>query len=276
MNVYEIVTKEIMQKLEDGTIPWQKPWNAELPMNLISKKEYRGINLFLLNMKRFTNPYWLSFKQVDELGGSVRSGEKGSMVVFYKWFQKIDIDNEVKDEFPILRYYKVFNADQCTGLNIPKLEAKLEFAPIEKCEQIIDQMNNKPSINHDGNAAYYRPSNDSVTMPPKEIFKSIPEYYSTLFHEITHSTGHQSRLNRNTLTDICPFGSTNYSKEELVAEMGAAFLCGHAQIENKTIDNSASYIKGWLERLKNDSRLVLQAAGLAQKAVDYILNREVK
>ena len=276
MNVYEIITNQIVEKLEQGTVPWQKPWNSELPKNMVSNKEYRGVNLFLLNMKRFTSPYWLSFKQVNEQGGSVKSGEHGSFVVFYKWVEKAQGDGFI-EEFPILRYYKVFNLDQCNGLKFPAPQSKLEFKPIENCENVISAMPNKPGIEYKDSAAYYRPLTDTVNLPNKEMFRSIPEYYSTLFHELTHSTGHKNRLDRNTLTDICPFGSTNYSKEELIAEMGASFLCGHTGIENKTINNSASYIDGWLNRLKNDKRLLLVAAGQAQKAVDYILNkREVK
>jgi antirestriction protein ArdC len=282
MKVEEIITTRIMEKLESGTVPWHRPWaGGEYPKNLITKKEYRGINVFILSAMSFGSPYWLSFKQAQELGGTVRKGEKGTPVVFWKWLNKKDENGVLtEDKFPMLRYYTVFNVQQVDGIDekkIPELAVKYnELERLGICESVVNAMPNRPAITYNDQRAYYRPSDDSVNMPKMESFDGSEEYYSTLFHELTHSTGHEKRCNRKGLE--CPdgawssFGSTPYAKEELVAEMGAAFLCGHCQIENKTIDNSAAYIKSWLGKLKNDSKLVIMAAAQAQKATDYILN----
>lgn len=277
MNVYDIITEQIIQRLQQGTIPWQQPWkSAGAPKNLVSKKEYRGINVFLLASQHHQSPYWLTFKQAQDLGGHIRKGEHGSKVVFWKMLNLETDDADAEDArlIPLLRYYTVFNVDQCDGITAPEGETvNRPFEPIQVCESVVAGMPNRPNLGHNDARAYYQPSMDWVNMPKPETFRSNEDYYSVLFHELTHSTGHQSRLNRSTLTDLCPFGSTNYSKEELVAEMGAAFLCGHTGIENCTIDNSAAYTKGWLTRLQNDAKLVVIAAAQAQKAADYILGR---
>ena len=174
----------------------------------------------------------------------------------------------------MLRYYRVFNIEQTEGIKTPEPEKadKRKFTPIEQCEIIIDYMPNRPVIQHKFQSAWYRPSEDLINMPLPETFKSDEGYYSILFHELAHATGHESKLNRATLTDMAPFGTTNYSKEELVAEMAASMLCGETGIINRTIQNSASYIQGWLRKLRGDSRLVVQAAAQAQKAADCIRN----
>ena len=171
---------------------------------------------------------------------------------------------------PLLRYYTVFNLEQTTGIETPMEPHKQTFQPIERCEALVASMPQRPTLHHGEPRAYYRPLVDAINMPRPELFDSPEEYYSTLFHEMTHSTGHERRLNRPTLTDLCPFGSTNYSKEELVAEMGAAFLCGVCGIENRTVDNSAAYIASWLRVLKNDKQMVILAAAQAQRAADFI------
>jgi antirestriction protein ArdC len=170
----------------------------------------------------------------------------------------------------MLRYYTVFNLEQTTGIETPMELHKQTFQPIERCEALVTSMPQRPTLHHGEPRAYYRPSVDAINMPRPELFDSPEEYYSTLFHELTHSTGHARRLNRPTLTDLCPFGSTNYSKEELVAEMGAAFLCGICGIENRTVDNSAAYIASWLRVLKHDKQMVILAAAQAQRAADFI------
>jgi antirestriction protein ArdC len=178
----------------------------------------------------------------------------------------------------MLRYYSVFNVEQCDGIEYPKPDVPtFEFTPIERAEQIVAGMPNKPEITSGGDSAYYRPSLDQVNMPPKERFERPEYFYDTLFHELTHATGHESRLNRKGVADKdehSQFGSDPYAREELVAEMGASFLCGHAGIVERTIDNSAAYIGHWLEQLKQDPRLVIVAAGQAQKAADYILGTQ--
>ena len=179
-----------------------------------------------------------------------------------------------------MKYYYVFNVLQCEKIpenKIPRQEAmERTFNPIRQSEMIVKIMPKRPAIEFNNSRAYYSPVNDSVHMPKKELFHSDEELYSTLFHELVHSTGHESRLKRTGIFDSSFYGDNQYSREELVAEMGAAFLCSIAGIENKTIDNSASYINSWLQRLKNDRKLVVIAAGSAQKACDFITNRKIK
>jgi antirestriction protein ArdC len=271
--VYEIITERIIEELEKGTAPWHKPWaSGEMPKSLISKKEYRGLNIFLLNSRGFTSPYFLSFKQCKEKGGSIRSGEKGTPVIFWKWLEKEDEDGNPK-KYPLLRYYTVFNVSQCESIEDPFTEStRNDFTPIDECERIVDGMPLKPEIKLNGVGACYSPIKDMVYMPLREQFDNPEYFYSTLFHELTHSTGHESRLNRDVKNG---FGSEKYSKEELIAEMGASFLCGISGIENKTVDNSASYINSWLSRLKKDKKLVVLAGANAQKAVDFIRGKEL-
>lgn len=280
-DVYQIITDRILDQLEQGCVPWQKPWRSVggvAPTNLHSGRPYRGINVFLLSVAPFSSPYWLTFRQAKERGGHVKAGSKGYPVVYWNWREVTEEttgNEEPKTKLvPFLRYYTVFNVEQTEGVAYPKPETlDNNNNSIEACEQIVANMPHRPVIRHQGDAAYYQPTADRVTMPPMGLFRSSEEYYSTLFHELTHSTGHESRLARPTLTELCPFGSTNYSKEELVAEMGAAFLCGQTGIENRTIDNSAAYIKNWLSKLRNDRKMVVCAAAQAQKAADLILGR---
>lgn len=281
--VYDVINSRIMELLEQGTVPWRKPWNVEsnMPKNLISRKDYRGVNVFLLSCMPYSSPYWLTFKQVQDRGGYVRKGEKSTPVVFWKWIDKKDTDtqdNEItgtKGKVPMLRYYSVFNLDQVEGIKAPEpKEVIKEFNPIQKADEIIADMPLRPDIRHGGNRAYYSPSNDYIQLPHQHTFQSPEEYYSTAFHELAHATGHTSRVGRKSILEPSYFGSHEYSKEELVAEMGAAFLCGHTGIENKTIGNSAAYIQGWLRKLKDDKTLLIHAAAQAQKAADFILNRK--
>ncbi len=279
--VYDVINNRIMELLEQGTVPWRKPWNADsnMPKNLISRKDYRGVNVFLLSCMPFGSPYWLTFKQVQDRGGYVRKGEKSTPVVFWKWIDKKDADiqdNEItgtKGKVPLLRYYSVFNLDQVEGIKAPEPQEIIkEFNPIQKAEEAIAAMPLRPDIKYGGNRAYYSPSNDYIQLPHQHTFQSPEEYYSTAFHELAHATGHTSRVGRKSILEPSYFGSHEYSKEELVAEMGAAFLCGHTGIENRTIQNSAAYIQGWLRKLKDDKTLLIHAAAQAQKAADFILN----
>lgn len=276
-DVYQIVTDRIVRLLESGTVPWHKPWKGgnQWPQNFVSRKVYRGINLFLLNAASYSSPFWLTFKQVQSLGGHVRKGEQSFPVVFWK-ILKEEGDGEEK-RIPFLRFHKVFNVAQCEGINvpiIPPLEGKSTFQPLDKCEQVVAAMPKRPEIDHNGARACYSPSLDAVSMPEARLFETSEGYYSTLFHELTHATGHVTRLNRKEITDPIRFGSDPYSREELVAEMGAAFLCGHCEIENKTLDQSASYIQSWLAKLKEDRKFVVHAAAQAQRACDFILDVE--
>jgi antirestriction protein ArdC len=282
-NVYEIITDRILKQLEAGTAPWHKPWQTKgpngLPRNLVSGHPYRGINVWILASSGYASPYWLTFRQATELGGHVRSGQKGSPVVFWKFGTREVQDGEeiIERKSVLCRYYTVFNTSQCEGLPVQPDQATEPLPPInpiDNCDQIVTQWLDKPTIQHGSNRACYSKSLDLVQMPDRVSFDNAEEYYSTLFHELTHSTGHPHRLNRSTLATFERFGDEKYSAEELVAEMGAAFLCGLTGIENKTIRNSAAYLQSWLEVLKQDSRLVLVAAGQAQKATDLILSQQ--
>ena len=271
---YEIVTESIIKQLESGVAPWRKPWRTEPPTNLVSKKEYRGINIFLLASLGYGSRYWVTYRQAQTLGGSVKKGQHGSKVVFWK-FDEYRKENKETGETEnrksiLLRYYTVFNLEQCDGIKSP--EAVPVIHPIEQCEHIVNSMPNQPGFEQDSRACY-RPSTDTVGMPARSAFDSAEGYCSTLFHELTHSTGHPSRIGRDGIMEHNPFGTEDYSKEELVAEMGAAMLCGVAGVESRTLENSASYLQSWINRLRSDSRLIVSAASQAQKAADYILGR---
>ena len=278
MDIYSIITEKIIASLEGGVIPWRKPWVSGLPSNYITEKPYSGINLLLLGMPQYSSPYWLTFKQVDKLGGSVNKGEKGSFIVYYTFVNKTDsiVDDDGEQLFnlksyPVLKYYKVWNWEQTTGLPEKKLP-EFDTDMLSCCDDIVNSITDT-SVIKTGGKACYQPSTDSIFMPDIKSFLSSEEYYSTLFHELTHWTGHHSRLNREGLKKIA-FGSECYSKEELVAEMGASFLCGVSGISGKIIDNSTAYIQSWLKVIKGDKKFILSAAAQAQKAVDFILNRQ--
>lgn len=280
MDVYQLITDRLLAILEAGTVPWRKPWNYGSdggPLNLVSKRHYQGINCFLLACTPHSSPYWLTYRQAQALGGNVRRAEKGSLVIFWKMYEKDDPKAEDgKKRLPILRYYTVFNVEQCEGVTAPASDAGTwhEHDPIEAAEKIQLAMPNRPVVEIGGIRACYSPSRDHVQIPELFRYEQPEEYYCTLFHELAHSTGHQSRLNREGIIESHYFGSPDYSREELVAEMAAAFLCGHTGIENVTIQNSAAYLQSWIRVLKGDKRLAVTAAAQAQKAADYILNRK--
>lgn len=285
-SIYQTVTDRIISSLKAGVIPWEKPWKAPrfsggpFPRNFFTGKPYRGVNVLLLWSSDFTSPFWLTFKQAQELKGHVRKGEVGTPIVFYKQLpedkKKQAANDEENDRAPfLLCHYTVFNVEQCEGLNLPELEQPTNAPAVhedELCESIVTGWTNRPALHLTSPTeyrAYYRPSADSVHMPERSRFVDAPHYYSTLFHELVHSTGHTSRLNR-TFGDH--FGDELYSKEELVAEMGAAFLCAIAGIANEHTDrNTTAYIQNWISKLEEDNRLVIHAAANAQRAADCIL-----
>lgn len=276
----ERITARIVQQLETGTVPWRKPWHggeAGHPRNLVSNRQYRGINVFLLACAAPESPYWLTFQQASRLGGHVRRGEKSTPVVFWRWLEREDADSGEIVRYPLLRSYSVFNVEQCElppGKVPPSVAApENEFEPVAACERVVAEMPNPPAICLGGGSACYRPATDTVRVPQPQRFDSAAEYHATLFHELSHATGHESRLNRPGVTSEIHFGTRTYAREELIAEMGAAFLCGHCGIENAVIDNSAAYIAGWLRKLRDDKRLVVHAAAAAQKAADVVLGR---
>lgn len=275
-DVYTDVTNRVIEMLEKGVAPWRRPWKIAglLPTNFRSKKVYRGINLLVLSMACHTSPFWVTFNQAKELGGRIKTGEKGTTVVFWKFLRALERgeSGEIReDRVPIMRHYIVFNLDQTEGIEIPKQEAEAPaFDSIAVADKIMAEMPEPPEIRHDGARASYDSHNDIVAMPPRSAFTSSSAYYSTLLHEIGHATGSVKRLGRPAIVSGGHFGDGDYSQEELVAEFTSAFLCAHAGIENE-IEQSAAYLQGWLSVLRADKKMLVQAAGLAQRAANYVL-----
>lgn len=274
-NVYQIVTDRIIEEMQKGVIPWEKPWTGVRAgaFNRISKRPYSLLNQMLL---KHTGEY-ATFKQWSELGGKIKKGEKSEVIVFWK-ITEIEEENEdnekVKKNIAILRYYNVFHISQVEG--VKPLESPFpEVEPIEEADRIINDYVAREHIDFTecaSNKAYYSPSMDCVVVPMKEQYKLINEYYSTTFHELTHSTGHKTRLDRLESGAVAAFGSETYSKEELVAEIGSASIMNLLGIETtKTFRNSAAYIQSWINVLKNDNKFIVSAASKAEKAVNFIL-----
>ncbi len=274
LTAYDTVTESIIKQLESGVAPWRKPWRTEMPANLVSRKQYRGINIFLLSARGYGSAYWVTYRQAQALGGSVRKTEQGTKVVFWKFDeyrkQSSETGKTESHKSILLRYYTVFNVEQCEKIKSP--EPAFLINPLEQCDSIVRCMPNPPGFTQDSQACY-RPTTDTVGMPARSAFNSAEKFYSTLFHELTHATGHPSRVGREGIMNHNPFGSEDYSKEELVAEMGAAMLCGAAGIEAQTLGNSAAYLQAWISKLRSDCRLIISAASQAQKAADYVLAR---
>ncbi len=234
---YDTITNRILDQLEKGNIPWQRPWasrgEAGLPRNLRTLKPYRGINVWVLMSAGYSSPYFLTFKQAQELGGSVRKGEHGLPVVYWQFGEhsKANGDGELENhEYAFCRYYTVFNVCQCENLAVtpvPPPDEHPEIPPIQACDAVVSDWQGKPEITHGTDRACYIPRYDRVNMPDRNTFDSSEFYYSVLFHELGHSTGHEKRLARNTLLEIESWGDTQYSREELCAEMTAAYLCGN-------------------------------------------------
>jgi antirestriction protein ArdC len=281
VDVYEIVTDRIIELLEAGTVPWQKPWtDAGIPMNLISKRPYRGINLWLLLSLNYERNLFLTWDQLKKIGGSVNQGEHGHVIAFWKTVKKEPGElNELSNQkiVPLLRYYKVFNVTQCRELpdNLVEAIPNKEHDPRLECENIIRNMKQCPPVKHQGQQAFYDVQKDYINMPKEKTFKDYEGYYSTLFHQMVHSTGHERRLNRKSITEMAEFGSEMYSLEELIAEIGSSYLSSYSGIMNSTIQNSVAHIGGWLTKLKCDKQFIVHASGFAQKAVDFILNTSI-
>jgi antirestriction protein ArdC len=240
---------------------------------MISKKPYRGINVFILSLMGYKSPFWLSYKQASELGGQVKKGEHGCPVVFWKWIEVIEDESGNKldkpKKIPFLRYYTVFNSEQCDGIETPPIDHKPhDFIPLAEAEKIANNMPNPPKLTFEENRAYYRASTDTVNMPKKEDFDGAEEYYCTLFHELGHSTGHKTRLDR--FEPGAQFGSDPYAREELVAELCSAILCGETGL-NPNIEQTSAYIANWRKVILDKPGIVLKAASQAQIAAEWIL-----
>jgi len=291
VSVFKVYTDQminnIKQAIEDGTgAPWHKPWTGigGDHQNAISGHVYQGMNPFFLDMlggHLYEDYRWLTYSQAKKAGGTIKDGEYQKSIALLKpiIIERKEDKNKPKDEvitFPIFRYYRVWNAEQWEGLDIEPLvkpDAK-EFVPVEEAEKIVSAMSDRPEIFNNGkNRAYYRMEEDTIHLPDKSGFDKGNEYYSTLFHEIGHSTGHQSRVGRKGIENFDHFGSGQYAKEELVAEFVSAILCRQAGIDN-TRENSEAYLKSWIGKLKNDEKLLVSASSQAHKAVKYILGGE--
>jgi antirestriction protein ArdC len=210
------------------------------------------------------------------MGGTIRRGSKGMPIIFWQIRDGVDRDGKAKRDF-LLRFFTVFNVAQTERIALPPPVFCKPFDPIARCESIVAGYQGAPRIEHGGSRAYYSPPEDRIQMPPRDSFFSAPDYYSVLFHELSHSTGAATRLNRSGVADLAKFGRhAEYAKEELVAEVASAFLSADAGIAPAVIDQSSSYIAGWLKALQNDPRMVIEASALAQRATELILGREAR
>lgn len=276
-SVKEIVVKRLLEAMEKGVCPWRKPWKDSglKPCNIAGRK-YSGLNWFILSLMPYAKPIYLTFNQAKKMGGSVKKGEKGVPVIFWKMLVKENAQG-VRETIPMLRYYTVFNISQVENITLPKRFSapvpEREFTPIESAEKIYEGMQNRPALAFGGDRACYIPAMDECHMPEKTQFESEEHFYATLFHELSHSTGHTSRLNRKEVMGGTFFGSHDYSLEELVAEMSSAMICAETGIEQPILENSAAYLNSWYSQLSKDPGMLITAASKAQKAADYIIGK---
>jgi antirestriction protein ArdC len=281
-DLYQAVTDGILAKLDEGVIPWRRPFAGygqnKMPRNYNSNRPYRGINVFILAFAGYGSPYWLTFKGAQAAGGQVRKGERGTLVVFWKRILVDDRDNPGKKKaIPLLRYFNVFNVEQCDGVDPTRgageqPEEDATFDPIESAEGVLSRYfdrDDAPELRISGNVATYEILGDVVTVPEPARFDVREEFYSAAYHEAVHSTGAASRLARKGI--VGKRSTEGYADEELTAEMGAAMLCAVAGIAPATVDNSAAYVDHWRKVISEDPKLVVTAGARAQKAADYVL-----
>lgn len=282
VNVYQMVTDRIVNELQKGVVPWKKPWGGvgNGAVSYETCKPYSLLNQLLLGVPG----EYLTFNQCKKLGGNVKKGAKSKFVVFYTMVENKHVE-VVHDDgsvayatHPMLRYYNVFHIDDCEGIQskIKSVESK-SFNPIEEAENVINgYLDREKKLKLrivQSNSAYYSPTFDEVILPLKEQFVGESEFYSTAFHELTHSTMPAYRCDRKQEDKVAAFGTEEYSREELVAEIGSAMLCNHCGIDvNETFKNSVAYIQSWMKKLKNDNKMIVWAASRAEKSTNYILN----
>ena len=278
-DIYAQVNDRILAALEQGIIPWMRPWTGRLPTNYDTGREYRGVNILALGIaemvRGYSSPYWLTFRQAQKHGGHIKRGEKAAYIVFSeRKVKEIQKEDGTKEErvFHFVRSFSVFNWEQAEG--VPKKEAVAALDPdrdlIEVCNSVLSRMPDPPTYRESGSSAYYVPKEDLVNLPPIGTFKTTEGYAATKFHEYGHATGHESRLNRPGIMKVASFGGEDYGFEELVAELTSAYLCAKNGIDN-TLENSSAYIQNWLKSLKDDKTMLLKASGKATSAVEYIL-----
>src|SRR5512135_1252938 len=280
MNVYELVTARIVERLEEGVIPWQKCWTSGPAKSLTTGKEYRGLNSLLLKMGEYSSRYWVTFKQAKKADGHIKKGEKATPVVYWHWrtpeeMAKLRAEGRAAEPAPCYPFIAwVFNLDQSENLERPADDVPaVKNSPLEEAQKIVDAMPQPPKIRHGASLnPGYAAMLDRVEMPDMGQFEDAEHYYSTLFHELVHSTGARSRLDRFEKTEGDREG--RYGYEELVAELGAAFLSVTCGLDNSSrLDDASAYLAGWLKALRNDKKLLLHASGAAQRAADFILGK---
>jgi len=271
--VMEMLADKFIEKLEQGTAPWRRPWSTAMGnpgRNAITSKAYRGYNFWATAMSGYNCPLWLTFKQARENGASVRKGQKGTRIVY------VAFDED--DNFRGIRFYTVFNLAQMDlegskfeGIELN--ETPPEVSPedrIESAEKMFSEWSKAPKLYEIENRAYYSPTHDIINMPDFDKFASGHEYYATLFHESVHATGHESRLSRKTVTRMNAFGSYDYGVEELIAELGSARICYELGFDGEVFENSASYVSGWIKKIKADPSIVYRACVESEKAYRHI------
>jgi len=269
-NIAQTITDSIIKQLESGVAPWVKPWHShgvDAPYNPIAKRYYNGINFVQLSMMPGSTHNWVTYKQAQSVGAQVRKGSKGVQVIYFSPLEVTDKATGDAKKIPMLKTYTVFNADQVDGLELPAPTERTEIEAVESCEAFIKAQ--RARIQFGGNRAFYVPSLDYIQLPELDQFKSTPDYYATALHELSHWTGHESRLNRDFKNK---FGSEAYAFEELVAELGSAMLCAHLKLDGQL--QHSSYIASWLKVLKDDPKNILKASALAQKILNYTTNEE--
>ena len=287
VSIYEEITAKIITALEDGVNPWAKPWQSVHygPFrNALTNRPYRGMNVLLLNLvalsRGHVDPRWLTFRNAEQLGGYVRKGEKGASIVFWKFLPARDRDGDAAPDaltddeqerklIPFARSYTVFNVEQCEGLNLPELEPGVEIRQDQEDNELAERILALPKLKHGGNSACYLPVPDLIILPHRVHFEHADFYFSAGYHETIHWTGHPSRLNRVCSTQ---FGDLGYAFEELVAEIGAAFLGAHTGIPFENMHHP-EYINQWLQILKGNSKAIFSAAAKAQHATDFVLDK---
>ena len=281
MNVYELVTSKIIERLEEGVIPWRKCWTSGPAKSLTTGKEYRSINSVLLGMREYSSRYWVTFRQAQKMGGNVKKGEKATPVVYWHWrtpdeMAKLQADGKATAPAPCYPFLAfVFNLDQTEGVERPADDVPARTnSPLEEAQRIVDGMPKRPRIRHSASFnPCYNAAHDVVDMPNLGQFESAEKYFCALHHELIHATGAPDRLNRFEKGEG-ESREERYSFEELVAELGAAFLSATCGLDNSSrLDDASAYLAGWLKSLRDDKKLLLQAASAAQKAADFILGK---
>ncbi len=275
VDVYQVVTDQIIEALEGGSIPWLKPWkdgnNADpsMPYNASTGRAYNGVNVLLLWSKPYESNGWLTFKQAADCGGNVKKGEKSTLITFWQFFKEKKDGQETGQTIPMIKSYRVFNVEQCENLEKLK-DVQPVVAPDTDALDLA--IASGATVKHGGNKAYFSPSADYIQMPPHANFKESTGYDSTLLHELTHWTGHKSRLERDFTGR---FGDQSYAFEELVAEMGSAFLCTMLGVSECTLQHTA-YLQSWLKVLKTDKRAIFTAASKAKQAAEFLTQSTIE